>query len=466
MPISNVYGYHVGGLMTFIPTMKLYISTVEFNVITLILLLLLLVIFLYAFKKTAHLYQIKVSFQRFLDAMPFPIYLKNNNNQYCGANKAFCEFFALSKRKLFNRDANYDHRCESFKVSMLDIEEAGGYLEVESDQVKGDEDLTYKMYCFEMAEPGMPKQGFVGYINDVSNYKSLNKKLKSSLFDQSQFMDILPFGVRIFNLDGHITYVNKALRVINGINSHEFLSSECEAIFNCMECHTNVCALHKSRILKIPQRVETIKYNEQGEAQTYEVSYHPYYTVDKKIQGVVELTNDITVKKSLLDKNHELMLTDELTGVLNYRGLINAGENYFRLAARAKKPFFALYFTIAGLNKITTDHGEAASEQLIVYFSDLLKETFRETDIIARIGNDEFAVLMNDSEYNISDPTKFARLEQAIKVFNTDVNLAYRLVCDTGIVEYKSATHHTLSDLIKEAEQVVYEQCIQRGLGN
>ncbi|WP_409440198.1 diguanylate cyclase domain-containing protein [Psychromonas sp. GE-S-Ul-11] len=466
MPISNIYGYHVGGLVTFMPTMKLYISSAEFNVITFILALLLVVIFLYALKKSAHLYQIKVSFQRFLDAMPFPIYLKNNNNQYCGANKAFCEFFALSKRKLFNRDASYDHDFEAFKVPMSDVEEAGGYLEVESEQVKGDEDLTYKMYCFSMAEQGMPKQGFVGYINDVSNYKSLNKKLKSSLFDQSQFMDILPFGVRIFNLEGHVTYVNKALRMINGGVTNEFLSSDCEAVFSCMECHTSVCALHKSRILKAPQRIETIKHNDQGEAFTYEVSYHPYYTVDKKIQGVVELTNDITINKSLLDKNHELVLSDELTGVLNYRGLINAGENYFRLAARAKKPFFVLYLNIIGLNKISAEHGTAASEKLITCFAELLKDTFRETDIIARIGNDEFVVLMNDSEYEVIDSGKFARLDEAIKRFNVEADLAYRLVCDTGIVEYKSAIHDDLSALIKEAEQVVYEQGIRRGLGN
>jgi len=466
MPISNIYGYHVGGVLSFIPTMKLYISSVEFNVITLLLILLLLVTFLYALKKSAHLYQIKVSFQRFLDAMPFPIYLKNNNNQYCGANKAFCEFFALSKRKLFNRNASYDHDFEAFKVSMSDVEEANGYLEVESIPVKGDTDLTYKMYCFSMAEQGMPKQGFVGYINDVSNYKSLNKKLTSSLFDQSQFMDILPFGVRIFNLEGHVTYVNKALGMINGGVTNEFLSSDCEAVFNCMECHTNVCALHKSRILKTPQRIETIKHNNEGEVFTYEVSYHPYYTVDKKIQGVVELTNDITINKSLLDKNHELTLSDQLTGVLNYRGLINAGENYFRLAARSKKPFFVLYLNLVGLNKISIEHGVDASEKLIICFAELLKETFRETDIIARIGNDEFVVLMNDSEYEVSDSRKFPRLGEAIKTFNMQANLAYRLVCDTGIVECKSAVHDDLSSLIKDAEQVVYEQGIKRGLSN
>ncbi|WP_413692044.1 diguanylate cyclase domain-containing protein [Psychromonas sp. KJ10-2] len=466
MPISNVYGYHVGGVMTFTPTLKLYISTTEFNVITVMLALLLLVIFLYILRKSNHLYEIKASFQRFLDALPFPIYLKNNNNQYCGTNTAFHEFFSVSKQKLFRRDASYDHKIEDFKVSMSDVEDADGYLAIESDQIKGDEDLTYKMYCFAMAERGMPKQGFVGYINDITRYKLLNKQLKSSLFDQSQFMDILPFGVRIFNLEGHVTFVNKALRAINGGKVTEFLSSECKAVFSCMECHTSVCALHKSRILKNTQRVEIIKHNEQGEALTYEVSYHPYYTVDKKIQGVVELTNDITINKLLLDRNHALMLTDELTGVLNYRGLLNAGENYFRLAERAKKPFFALYLNIVGLNKTSAEYGEQASQNLIVGFADILKDTFRETDIIARTGNDEFVVLMNDSEYQILDPGKFLRLDDAIQTFNMQSKVDYRLIVDTGIIEYKSTNHHALSELIKDAEQIVYEQSIKRGLNN
>ncbi|MEL0657641.1 diguanylate cyclase [Psychromonas arctica] len=464
MPINDVYGYNVGGLLSFIPTTKWYVSSTEFNTISVMLMLMLVLVLLYAMRKSAAIYKMKLSYQQCLDVLPFPIFLKDNNDQYFGANKAFYDFLNISKKQLLEGDQNSEYEPDALKVSLAEINKAGGCIEIESNNLKKDDDSIYKVSYYEVAQQGALKHGVVGYIEDVSNYKLLNDSLKSSLFDQTEFMDILPLGVRIFNLEGRTTYINKMYKSLNGFNVNDLLSADCEAIFNCLECHNNVCSLHKNRILKLNQRIETIKYNVSGEALTYEVTYQPYYSIDKKVQGIIELICDITVNKSLLDKNHTLMLTDELTGVSNYRGLVSAGDNYFRLAQRAKKAYFALYVNVVGMEKINETQGKKEGEQLLILFANILKNTFRETDIIARTGDDEFIVLMNDSEYEIVDNTKFVRLDANVKKFNSTMNKAYRLVIDTGIVEYNAGSHSNLSSLIKNAEQLVYEHRLKRSL--
>ncbi len=464
MPIHDVYGYNVGGVLSFIPTIKWYISSAEFKTISVMLMLMLVLVLLYAMRKSTAIYRMKLSYQQCLDVLPFPIFLKDNNDQYFGANKAFYNLLNISKKQLLEGDQNNEYESDALKISIAEINKAGGVIEIESDNLKRDDNSIYKVSYYEVLQRGTTRHGVIGYIEDVSHYKLLNNALKSSLFDQSEFMDILPLGVRIFNLEGRATYINKMFKSLNGFNVNDLLNADCEAIFNCLECHNNVCSLHKNKISKLNQRVETIKYNAKGEAKTYEVTYYPYYSIDKRIQGIIELTHDITIHKSLLDQNHSLILTDQLTGVLNSRGLMSAGDNYFRLAERAKKAYFVLYVNVVGIDKINIRQGKQEAEQLLILFTDILKKTFRETDIIARTGDDEFIVLMNDSEYEIVDNTKFVRLDENVKKFNSTMNKEYRLVIDTGIVEYNAGSHSSLSSLIKNAEQLVYELRLKRSL--
>ena len=275
---------------------------------------------------------------------------------------------------------------------------------------------------------------------------------------------MLPLGLRIFNLNGKVTYVNQVFKGLSGFNTNDILSADCEAIFDCKQCHSSVCPTHKSQISKHNHRVEVIKYTINGEPRTYELTYYPYYSTHNDTQGIVEITRDISTNKSLLDKNHELMLSDEMTSLANFRGLMNLGENYFRLAVRANKPFYVLFVDIVDLGDIYTEYGEKEATQLLVSFSDILKDTFRETDILARTGSDEFVILMNDSEYEVIDNTKFSRLEDNIASFNAQNNKGYSLAIEMGIVEYKKDIHRNLNALIKDAEQLVYENRLKRRL--
>jgi diguanylate cyclase (GGDEF)-like protein len=97
----------------------------------------------------------------------------------------------------------------------------------------------------------------------------------------------------------------------------------------------------------------------------------------------------------------DLTLRDELTGLYNVRGFHLLAEQALRLARRAQQPFSVLFIDLDDLKKINDVHGHNAGSASIAEAAQLLNETFRETDVIGRIGGDEFVVAGQFSEESI-----------------------------------------------------------------
>lgn len=464
IPIYDVQGEDVGGFLSFVPNIHLTLADIDRSTLEFLLLLLSLIIILYIFKKSAYMFYTQVMYQRFIDAMPFPIFLKYDGSRYLRANDSFYQFFNIAKKKLVNKKLDFDSEPEMLRVSLTEINEMGGRVEQEYEEYRDGQPFTYKIHFYATKAKPHTAQAIIGYVQDITEKKRLNASLQASIFDQSQFMDLLPLGIRVFNIDGDITYINKTFEKLSGYQQDDFLNQDCTSLFSCLQCDMSSCPLKMVEQLKKPLTIETIKYNKNHEAGTFLVDYQPYYSVDKELQGVIEITRDISKDKSLLDKNQELMLTDELTGLFNSRGLYRAGENYLRLAVRANKPFFVLYVDIYGLTKINEQYGEQAGDYLLESFSHILTETFRETDIVARVGGDEFVILMNDSDYQIIDNTCFTRLDKNVNKFNEVNNKPYSLVIDMGIVKYQQQKHQNLQALVNEGEELVYEHRFNRTL--
>lgn len=464
IPLYNVQGDEVGGLLSFVPHVHLSLTETDLSIVDVLLALLAFVTLFYIFKKSACMFYMQVMYQRFIDAVPFPIFLKYDGSQYLRANRSFYHFFNIPKKKLLDKKLGFDSEPEMLRVSLREINEAGGYIEQEHEEYRDGQPYTYKIHYFSTKPRRYFSQGIIGYVQDITEKKHLNACLEASIFDQNQFMDLLPLGVRVFNLAGDITYLNKSFEKLSGYSKDDFLDQDCTSLFSCLQCDLSRCPLKNLDEFNKPWSVETIKYNKRHEAGTYQIDYQPYYSVDKKLQGIIEITRDITKDKSLLDKNHELMLTDELTGLFNSRGLYSAGENHFRLAVRANKAFFVLYVDIYGLRKINKEFGDKEGDYLLKTFAHILVETFRETDIVARIGGDEFVILMNDSDYRIEDNSCFVRLERNVNKFNEVNDKPYSLIIDTGIVQYHQQKHQNLQALVNEGEQLVYEHRFNRTL--
>lgn len=104
----------------------------------------------------------------------------------------------------------------------------------------------------------------------------------------------------------------------------------------------------------------------------------------------------------------ELSLTDELTGLYNLRGFIAFAEHHVKLASRTRGLVVGV-FELAGARDLLERDGAAAMQRLVRGAADLLRATFRASDVLARVAHGEFMVLALDAA-----PSSVAIIEQRL----------------------------------------------------
>lgn len=92
----------------------------------------------------------------------------------------------------------------------------------------------------------------------------------------------------------------------------------------------------------------------------------------------------------------ELCLEDELTGIYNLRGLRSVGKQLLHLARREQRTVTLLFLDVDGFKLINDTLGHATGNQVLQAVAHLLQTTFRESDVIARVGGDEFVIVAMD----------------------------------------------------------------------
>ncbi len=149
--------------------------------------------------------------------------------------------------------------------------------------------------------------------------------------------------------------------------------------------------------------------------------------------------------------------TDELTKLANRRGFLMIAEPMIALCQRAWHPTAAAVFDLDGLKEINDEFGHEAGDLAITDFAKLLLKVFRDSDVVARIGGDEFCVLLTDpDEANTSAPLE--RLQQRVASYNADSDRPFRLTFSAGSVPFDKTRHDTVDDLLRDADERMYVQ--------
>ncbi len=170
-------------------------------------------------------------------------------------------------------------------------------------------------------------------------------------------------------------------------------------------------------------------------------------------------------RKRLEEEIRSLSLTDDLTGLNNRRGFIHLAEQELKLAHRNNRPMLLFFGDVDHLKLINDSLGHAQGDMALKEISAILKECFREADIMARIGGDEFVVLtLDDSRENADALTR--RVEAALEVCNQQPERAYQLTLSLGVAHYDPAFPTTLDELLAKADSQMYLQKQSRHANN
>lgn len=147
---------------------------------------------------------------------------------------------------------------------------------------------------------------------------------------------------------------------------------------------------------------------------------------------------------------------DELTGLYNRRGFFVLVEQQLKLAIRNKKGCVLLFFDLDHLKQINDTHGHAEGDKALFQVGETLRATFRKSDIMARIGGDEFAVLA--IEANAGSPhLLLARLQDKLKDCNDQKNLSFEISLSSGAAIFDPHAPCSFEQLMEDADRVMYK---------
>jgi diguanylate cyclase (GGDEF)-like protein len=114
------------------------------------------------------------------------------------------------------------------------------------------------------------------------------------------------------------------------------------------------------------------------------------------------------------------------------------------------------FLDIDGLKKVNDEHGHDVGDMLIADVAQLLRATLRGSDIPARMGGDEFCVLIAEPE---DDPAMLRkRLVEAFRCFNQTGNRPYHLSASIGVVQRPATGSTTVDELLARADELMYRE--------
>jgi len=111
--------------------------------------------------------------------------------------------------------------------------------------------------------------------------------------------------------------------------------------------------------------------------------------------SLAALASEYSVAEAQL---RELVVTDPLTGLPNYRRLLEVLQTEITRADRTERPFAVVFFDMDGLKRINDELGHLIGSRAVCRFAETLRAACRTTDTAARYGGDEFVAVLTDTD--------------------------------------------------------------------
>ena len=176
-------------------------------------------------------------------------------------------------------------------------------------------------------------------------------------------------------------------------------------------------------------------------------------TLSDAVKRVVQCA----VRQCLLDRElRSLALADDLTGLYNRRAFLTLASQQLKLSRRNAQGLLLFFVDVDNLKHINDAFGHHEGDLAILRVADTLEDCFRDSDIIARIGGDEFVVLALDTSGD-SQEAILRRLKVALQASNARES-RYELSLSVGVAKFDPKHPVSLGDLVSIADRMMYSE--------
>ena len=397
-----------------------------------------------------------------LDNFPFMVWLKDNESRFLASNAVFAsvvgagsshdlegktdfDFFPEElARKYVENDLKVLHTGESVTCVELIRKNNGDayWAETYKSPVSIDDKLI----------------GTVGFSRDISEHRQLLSDIAKKELEYAALVKSLPLSIIRYDLNCKRLFVNANSRDLDPESEYIVMGKSPKESWS-VDIKNMTADQFQSRLQdvmrsSVSQNFELyVEKNERN--NVYMMSVFPEFNEFNQVVGALTLCNDITEISQYRQRLEHLAFHDPLTDLPNRTLLNERMQLTVRHAARNKSLFGLFFLDLDCFKSINDTLGHGIGDELLVEAAKRILSCVRSSDVVARIGGDEFAVLVTDI-YSHQD---LAGLANKISVslatpFHIGGSSLF-VTASTGIACYPSDSED-IEDLIKFADTAMY----------
>ncbi len=176
----------------------------------------------------------------------------------------------------------------------------------------------------------------------------------------------------------------------------------------------------------------------------------PKKLTEKDFTVLDDLANTVEEELAAL----QMATIDELTGLSSNRGFSQLATHCLAMAERQKAHLTLAYFDLDNFSPINQNNNYNQGDQVLKFFAEQLKASFRSSDLFCRAGGDEFAVLLYNADI---DKSRYylQRLEQSVEQNFPDLGIDFDLNYSVSFTSYDPLTHPHIQSMLEQCAEEI-----------
>lgn len=295
----------------------------------------------------------------------------------------------------------------------------------------------------------------VGNVHDVTEKMAMQEKLLETTEELARIYQQLPDMYYRADMDGILIMASPACVNLLGYTQQELVERPLAELYR----HPR----HLQRDVRIilrgrgkPAQTEAEMIHKNGHSVWIQANSSFHEAANGAPAWVDGMARDITTRKRMEEQLAALARTDGLTGVYSRRHFIEASDDLIRLMKRNRRPLSLMMADLDHFKQINDAHGHHAGDQALVAFATTCREIIRKSDLLGRVGGEEFAIILPETALaqalELAERLREATAAVAVPVYGGDI----RLTVSIGVTELAD-DETSLHAMMRRADVALYQ---------